>query len=387
MAAPAIPVGTVPQLWPEVTAFVRDALAHGRWGNTTAANLAPRIPAAEGGPPLLGRIVAWAPAAAPIPTALPEPACDDRPVPPGGHADCAGNNNPPPVGHVWPPPMVGRNPAVGKRICAVNDGLFHAGNLAYEICDWCLVHIRNQPWHSRIPRDVESIFNMLPALPAPGILPRLPMAQPQNTYTGFLSYLCRACEVYEIDLAQQNQILMHQNPPGAAAPNNFMQGNMMGWPENTCECLFKWNEFSDAPPVPFAVPQSQEMCFQHRHLRACEEHNLRLVYRQQNDIWLRETARHPENPKKLIRLYRSNRSHRAIMDARARRGTFRACRCGNDVYLNPNRPPEVFMCLGCEGVVHTAAVNAVLPDAEIPNAKIRRARTRNNMRLRRARAE
>lgn len=75
----------------------------------------------------------------------------------------------------------------------------------------------------------------------------------------------------------------------------------------------------------------------------------RLIMRQQNDLWLRT---------------KSVNSQGRIVDASRRRiakrqasGAFRMCRCGQEIESRGRgarawTPPEVYMCLGCEGVTH-----------------------------------
>lgn len=68
--------------------------------------------------------------------------------------------------------------------------------------------------------------------------------------------------------------------------------------------------------------------------------------RQQNDYWLRE--------KRVTRDGRIQQAPRQQRSKRERVGAFRMCRCGKEI-IRKNRgytPPDVYMCLGCEGIRH-----------------------------------
>lgn len=61
-----------------------------------------------------------------------------------------------------------------------------------------------------------------------------------------------------------------------------------------------------------------------------------------------------------------------LMARRVRNGQYRACRCGMEIKYDTKRPvPEVYMCLGCEGVLHVGAyagVGALAGVAAVPAA-------------------
>lgn len=90
--------------------------------------------------------------------------------------------------------------------------------------------------------------------------------------------------------------------------------------------------------------------------------------RQQNDLWLRNKKVNPQG--RIV-----NADQRRV-SKRERCGAFRMCRCGLEI---ENRgtgawtPPEVYMCLGCEGVVH---VGPYVNTGANPGG-VRNSRTRN----------
>lgn len=89
---------------------------------------------------------------------------------------------------------------------------------------------------------------------------------------------------------------------------------------------------------------SADLCLRHRHQLATTRHYENLIIRQQNDQWLRKIRR---KDGRVIR----NVGRRKIR-ARERSGIFRACRCGEVVKFRGNQIADIFLCLGCEGIVH-----------------------------------
>lgn len=86
---------------------------------------------------------------------------------------------------------------------------------------------------------------------------------------------------------------------------------------------------------------------QHRHRQATGKHCKLLITRHQNDQWLRHIGR-DRTTGRPIRHVGARR-----MNGRQRSGIFRACRCGADITFRANKQPQVFLCMGCEGIVHT----------------------------------
>ena len=201
----------------------------------------------------------------------------------------------------------------------------------------CIEQQEDQAWYRTIQDDVRTA-------------PTIPLAINQNiaTLRQFLTPLCRTCEIKE-------RLLLDRRLPGAVNPapppqgRGVAMGQVRPFPHTTCTCLF--DLIQDVAPA-------RTYCVRDRYRMATSAHNRLLTIRQQNDQWLRETARDPNNPTRLIRL--SDKKIRA----RERRGVFRGCRCGAEIEKGTRRHPrvpEVGMCLGCEGVVGLASVAQEVP--------------------------
>ena len=323
MAAPAAPAAPANA---DVAAFAAASAAAGLWHDVSKANNAPRLAL----PPLAPFPWEGHPPRGAPPTAF----CHDRPLftnPPGPVHPCAGqfNND----HHLFIPdlPMQTRT-AVNRRTCPEGAPYHAQGPYTYEVCDYCLYSARQQPWNVRIKQDVVH----QPMAPLPPEIPRPPLRDP-NSWTFFLTRLCRSCEIMEL------RVLHYRLISGTAAPL-ATAGQMIGWtatwPHVTCTCLFAFAKQCDG---------MTDLCARHRRREMVRFHNRRLVTKQQNDIWLRETGR---DQNRLVWL-RATRRGRARIHDRANRGAFCGCRCGQDIKRTPNRNPEVLLCLGCEGIVHT----------------------------------
>lgn len=164
-----------------------------------------------------------------------------------------------------------------------------------------------------------------------------------------MTRMCVSCERQEMVtlLARVNA-----NPPvvPAGAHPRTMRGPLVQeqWPYVTCTCLEKWQEH--------CTPGS-DVCIQHRHRVACARHDKLLITRAQNDQWLRELARDVNNQNQLIHLRAGRPGHAVILNGRQTTGIYRACRCGEVPDINA--VPQVFQCLGCEGVIHLTPAHAV----------------------------
>ena len=205
----------------------------------------------------------------------------------------------------------------GRAICPRAAGGLHLAG--HSICRYCLEHIAAQPWYQRVVDDVTTEPPPLP-VPAAQIVP-----QPLATWTQFWTYLCHKCELVEVTRLQDRRRNMMI---GAARPPNWQE--MIRWPVMTCLCMFRINDLY--------------YCMMHRHASATVAHNINLQRRLDNDHWLRETA---------IRGGRLTQAHHKTKESRRNRGVYRACRCGAEIKPRPNWQPSVYMCMGCEGIIHT----------------------------------
>lgn len=270
------------------------------------------------------------------------------------------------------------------RTCAIVDPLHPGGFL---VCVHCLQDTHRQRWSRAIYRDVTVLpANLPPAAPTPQPLTFATAPPGIAVWKKFMTHLCLSCEREEMLLLASRTVALPR-APATVLPTRRGYNVNEEWPYVTCTCLSAWHDHAD-----FAAP-GWEVCIRHRQRMACEQHDERLIIRNQNDKWLRESAKDPNNPRRIIRLRHNNIAHWNIMNARAASGTYRACRCGAEPRQGV---PQVWMCLGCEGVIHNAPVPAagifapfMLPPG-FPTVRTRRTqrtlRSISNFPLRRARA-
>lgn len=188
------------------------------------------------------------------------------------------------------------------------------------------------------------------------------MPQPILNWRGFLTHLCRRCESMELVLLQAR--LAGTAPQAIETVRNQTDAHTHDWPFVTCTCIDAWGRECD--PV-------FDLCIRHRYQEACETHEDLLIVRQQNDDWLRKIGMVNG---RLRMLDPAVATQRHKMERRVARGTPRACRCGMDIdEFQPvgNHVPRVFLCLGCEGVVH----NVLRPNVPVFPANARNAWTRS----------
>lgn len=345
--------------------------------------LANDTPTSEDGPPTQPDTVGyhnrpgWAPAG-------PFPQCDDRPYhhPPAAPAlpdhcfqavyDTTVNE--------WPTRLDAVTPQINCQHIGMVRGLMHAQ--PYMVCRNCLNNIWRQTWAIAIWNEVTQTPVTNPAPPQPVTITE---AGPGgNPYRQFMTLLCRACEVQEIKRLQTNwntMIAGGGNPPFGIvvvtargpslaglmpfAAGGFVHaapGGADSWPHVTCKCLEKWHE---------SCGNGSDVCIRHRQREACVKHDELLIVRAQNDKWLRETEAVPHQPGQI------RKARPATIRSRARRGIFRACRCGREPTMG-GRPVRVYQCLGCEGVIHWSMARppGIMPmqlPAGLPNADTRSA--------------
>ena len=232
---------------------------------------------------------------------------------------------------------------------------FH--NNMHDMCRYCFDNIAAQPWYTQIEQDVNT-------LPPP--LPQAPNAQQLATWARFLTHLCHNCEIMEQRILndRRNDPAARANPPVEAAK---VVGHTDQWPETTCTCL-----------AMLCLPDGDErLCIRHRHRISTNKHYELLIMRAQNDQWLRGIGR--KTTAGLLEFVSTQKKN-----GRAQRGVYRACRCGVEITVNPAKAPEVFLCLGCEGVVHVGdmARGNPLPAEYVPSVRTRQS-TNQDYRLRR----
>lgn len=246
------------------------------------------------------------------------PPCSDRGIcdpfnsqGPGHFCASATHPVPPLIG---PPALMRNNCMGGIRPAGLEH---HPPGAPYTVCLLCEDHAATQPWYLSIMQDV---------VPRPIITPAaLPPPQPiigPNAYTLFRTPLCRLCEDHEMTVLQARTL---GNAFGMTQAEINRRHDYL---RSTCDCLY-W-------------VMNVHLCIRDLHDQACKQHDERLMLRQQNDQWLREVIRRPDG---TIR-----KAHPTQIRARARRGRFRACRCGLDIPRVYR--PRVLLCMGCEGVFH-----------------------------------
>ena len=342
------------------------ANAAGLFFDVATANAAPQLP---GGPPAPAALVPYVrPPAVPGPAPLPPLYCHDRghhfpwgPGPVVAPANpCASAMNPAVPFENFPRPY-----GLWRRPCERDD--IHGNGAYHRICRSCIGNTQNQPWW-------QAMFNNMTVSlgPLPGNAANRALAaqQPLGAWTRFQTHLCRKCEIQEQAILSVR--LQAQAAAGGVRPYGTaeMEGNARDYPYVTCTCCFSLVSGSG----------NIDLCIRHRHVAASNEHNRLLIIRAVNDHWLRTTGRDQNNPHRLIDLNVPNQ--RLRIEKRERERTYRACRCGADLKSLRAQPPQVLMCLGCEGVVHIAGHVTVIPGFTgvgpppgviFPNAKIRAA--------------
>ena len=159
-----------------------DSIAAGRDFDLALANTAPRPFGSHPAPP---NVVPWQGPAPAFGPGVADPGfCDDRAyhygpphvIPPGAWA-CSSSVNPAILPGGGADARVRRQSALASHL------------EPYTVCTYCLSSIQQQQWFQQIVRDVSTV--PLRTLP----LPKVP--QPIDTFSRFLTYLCRDCELLE----------------------------------------------------------------------------------------------------------------------------------------------------------------------------------------------
>lgn len=206
----------------------------------------------------------------------------------------------------------------------------HPPGVVYETCYFCIRHALQQDWAREMLDDINRVPRA-PTAPGPG------PAQNLLTYRTFKTYLCTDCEDFEQYILHQRQLGNHYGMPVAT------RQMCRNYPLNNCICT--------------AILRSTSLCIRDRHDHACLIHDYSLMRRQQNDFWLRTVRRRPDGSLEPAPW--------SLITDRDQRGVFRGCRCGAEIKprtVRPRRrttprtyvPPSVYLCMGCEGVVHVA---------------------------------
>jgi len=121
-----------------------------------------------------------------------------------------------------------------------------------------------------------------------------------------------------------------------------MNDNGSTRPLNTCRCRDDFERFGNPDTV----------CYPHYRARWIEY----LRAQNRGDNWLRFTK------SVLTRNgWRTYRASKATLTWRARKGTWRACRCGSEITKSPSIDPEILMCMACEGLLFEATPSANVP--------------------------
>lgn len=146
-----------------------------------------------------------------------------------------------------------------------------------------------------------------------------------NNPSAFLTRLCFTCERHEMEVERQR-----------------MNDNGSTRPLNTCRCRDDFERFGNPDTV----------CYPHYRARWIDC----LRARNRGDNWLRFTK------SVLTRNgWRTYRASKGTLTWRARKGTWRACRCGSEITESPSIDPEILMCMACEGLQFEATPSANVP--------------------------
>lgn len=241
-----------------------------------------------------------------------------------------------------PPPRAALPPLVtctrGRDIRPA--GHKHHPAAGYMICQHCQDHAFDQQWAVDIRIDTEGVPIPLPGtLAPPPVPPLLPPPQNLGVTTQFLTHLCVDCENFEEHILHQRQTGMHF---GLSPAERQQRRN---YPYTTCKC-----------GILVQPNHGGNLCIRDRHDTASKQHDDDLIVRQQNDVWLRFITRQLGQPPGAVAA-----AHMTLVNGRAHRGIYRACRCGAEIKFFLGYVPRVYMCMGCEGVVHHNQAVRVVP--------------------------
>ncbi|KAK5723179.1 hypothetical protein LTR17_013899 [Elasticomyces elasticus] len=177
------------------------------------------------------------------------------------------------------------------------------------------------PWHLFTPH------NPTPALPAGPTIPAIPTAE-TPPWGGFLARVCNECE---------RKLRSEQN--GYISGATALPPSSTKWADNpavsvpaeastcTCEYELAFRQHSVT---------GRRLCHRHRNKKLRELEKKKDA----NDDWLRNIMLHPRTGNIV-------QATPARLNQRCAQGTWRACRCGNE--LDNTTHPEVLLCMACEG--------------------------------------
>lgn len=241
-----------------------------------------------------------------------------------------------------PPPNCAdrpNHPNVVACSAARRDCVDAAHGAPFSVCDTCAADTVGRPANVITQANVAQV------------------AKPQLTRTGgfhsvgnprFRTLLCDPCIRREKELRRARYL---RSAPAAHTLAWTQRRFMEHYPHNTCTCRQKLRR-QDRPRR-----KSHRHCAHHRNILRLDLEQARDV----NEAWLESIKRNES-----WQIFGSRASTRNRRDAA---GTFRACRCGNEVnarYGGPPGPPvstalaappavhpaPVYQCLACEGIIH-----------------------------------
>lgn len=166
----------------------------------------------------------------------------------------------------------------------------------------------------------------------------------EKAWRGFRTRMCGICEMREQYLIRARLLaIAGVGTATTRVPPMALRQRMENYPRNTCTCLWE-------------LEQGQRLCIRHRKSlwdTFSQAAGQRVDVRNQNREWLRTSATNPLNG--VLCTARNARLQNRDMCAPGFQ--LRACRCGDEVTAGV---PEVYQCMGCEGIIQVTPL-AVAP--------------------------
>ncbi|KAK3619186.1 hypothetical protein LTR56_024185 [Elasticomyces elasticus] len=173
-------------------------------------------------------------------------------------------------------------------------------------------------------------FGATPALPAGPTIPAIPTTE-TPPWGGFLTRVCNECE--RKLRSEQNAYISGASalPPSSIKWKAVPVPGVVATQVSTCICEYEltFRNHRNA---------NNRLCHRHRNQKLRELEKKKDA----NDVWLRNIMLHPRTGNIV-------QATPARLNQRCDQGTWRACRCGNE--LDNTFQVEVLLCMACEGTV------------------------------------
>ena len=198
------------------------------------------------------------------------------------------------------------------------------------------------PNATAIAAGVLTPFVPAPLVPAP-LAPIAVAVAGGVTWPGFLSRMCTACEKYEQKVCELRLSFLGVvgDTPAPAAPNpGAGQAGLPAAYQVPAADYGEWYPLDNCTCRPRIM---EELCNAHRQELVTGLKNRMRA----NSDWLRTLDVVPLKGQGLPCTANALR-----IQSRVARGTYRACRCGSEVDIGPNRVFEVLFCMSCAKTYH-----------------------------------